>query len=266
MHLVERLHSTIEIYGGLTQETTLHFHPFAWMGLLEASLSLFGTLEFQVRVSSRMCKRRSQYRQQTSVLLRTPSVQPGNLALIYELLRLEMIFYSLTLVQGKDIGGTIGNFLEVDKRSWQSDQAKDMCLRVEFQLNKPLRLGGYVSDSEGGKHWVTYKYERLPTLCFICGKLGHDIKHCKETTNWQGANKQYGDRMRAGWFSKGGQSTSRPNKGDDQAEADGVTDGVGNCVPSDTPSVLGSDSLGGNAFFEANQTLGNVPEASVATS
>nr|POF00084.1 uncharacterized protein CFP56_15941 [Quercus suber] len=78
---------------------------------------------------------------------------------------------------GKDIDGTIGNFLEVDKRSWQSDQAKYMRIRVEVQLNKPLRRGGYVTDAEGGKHWVTYKYERLPTLCFFCGKLGHDIKH-----------------------------------------------------------------------------------------
>ncbi|XP_065633850.1 uncharacterized protein LOC136069351 [Quercus suber] len=145
---------------------------------------------------------------------------------------------------GKDIDGTIGNFLEVDKRSWQSDQAKYMRIRVEVQLNKPLRRGGYVTDAEGGKHWVTYKYERLPTLCFFCGKLGHDIKHCKETTDWQGAEKL----------------------GDGQTEADGGSDGVGNRAPSDTPNVPGSDFLGGNTFSEANHSLGSVPEASVATS
>ena len=39
---------------------------------------------------------------------------------------------------GKDIDGTIGNFLEVDKRSWQFDQAKFMRIRVEVHLNKPL--------------------------------------------------------------------------------------------------------------------------------
>ncbi|XP_030953188.1 uncharacterized protein LOC115976181 isoform X2 [Quercus lobata] len=47
MHSAERLHSTMEICGGLTQETTLHFHPFARMGLLEAFLSVFGTLVIQ---------------------------------------------------------------------------------------------------------------------------------------------------------------------------------------------------------------------------
>lgn len=40
---------------------------------------------------------------------------------------------------GKDIGSTIGNFLEVDKRSWQSDQAKFMRIRVDVHLNMPLR-------------------------------------------------------------------------------------------------------------------------------
>nr|POF10226.1 hypothetical protein CFP56_14163 [Quercus suber] len=51
-----------------------------------------------------------------------------------------------------------------------------------------------------------------------------------------------------------------------EATTDGRTDGVGNHVPSDTLSMPGSTSLGGNTFSEANQTLGNVPKASVAIS
>ena len=90
---------------------------------------------------------------------------------------------------GKNIGGIIGNCLEVDKRSWQSDQAKFMHIRVDVQINRPLRRGGYVSSPEGGKHWVTFKYERLPTICFIYGRIGHDVKHCSKNTNWQEADK-----------------------------------------------------------------------------
>ena len=37
---------------------------------------------------------------------------------------------------GKDIGGTIGNFLEVDKCSWQSNQAKFMNIRVDVHIKK----------------------------------------------------------------------------------------------------------------------------------
>ena len=37
---------------------------------------------------------------------------------------------------GKDIGGTIDNFLEVDKCSWQSNQAKFMNIRVDVHIKK----------------------------------------------------------------------------------------------------------------------------------
>lgn len=40
------------------------------------------------------------------------------------------------------------------------------------------------------------------TVCFICGKLGHDDKHCPTSTNWQNAVCQYGDWLRAGWIAK----------------------------------------------------------------
>ena len=65
-------------------------------------------------------------------------------------------FEFMTKEVGKNIGGTIGNCLEVNKCSWQSDQAKFMHIRVDVQINRPLRRGGYVSSLKGGKHWVTF--------------------------------------------------------------------------------------------------------------
>ena len=38
----------------------------------------------------------------------------------------------------KDIGNKIGNYVETDKRSWQSDQAKFLQIRVDFQIDKPF--------------------------------------------------------------------------------------------------------------------------------
>ena len=43
---------------------------------------------------------------------------------------------------GKDIGNSIGIYVETDKRSGQTDQAKFMRIRVELQIDKPLRRGG----------------------------------------------------------------------------------------------------------------------------
>ena len=64
----------------------------------------------------------------------------------------------------RDIGNRICIFLKADKRSWQADQAKYMRVKAELPLDKPLRRGGYLMGMEGEKLWVTFKYERLPTM------------------------------------------------------------------------------------------------------
>ena len=103
---------------------------------------------------------------------------------------------------GEEIGSKLGNFIEVDRRSWQFNQAKFMRVRVELEIDKPLRRGAYIASSEGERLWLTFKYERLPIVCFICGKLGHDKKHCPTSGVWQTACHQYGDWLRAGGLQK----------------------------------------------------------------
>ena len=104
----------------------------------------------------------------------------------------------------RDIGNRIGIFLKADKRSWQADQAKYMRVRTELPLDKPLRRGGYLMGMEGEKLWVTFKYERLPTVCYICGRLGHDDKHCVAMETRQVTEYQYGEWIRVVGGYKGG--------------------------------------------------------------
>ena len=79
---------------------------------------------------------------------------------------------------GQDIGRSRGRFIEVDKRAGQVDQAKFIGIRVDLPIEKPLRRGGHVVSKDGEKYWVQFRYKRLPTFCYLCGKLGHDDKHC----------------------------------------------------------------------------------------
>lgn len=93
---------------------------------------------------------------------------------------------------GRELGNNIGKFIEIDRRTRQSDQAKFMRIRMDLQLDKPLRRGGKIASVEGEKFWESSRYERLPTFCFLCGRLGHDEKHCKESLDQQNS-KQYGE-------------------------------------------------------------------------
>ena len=72
-----------------------------------------------------------------------------------------------------------------------------MRIRVDLPIDKPLWRKGKIANMEGEKYWVNFKYERLPTLCFLCGRMGHDDKHCSENPDWQNTSRQYGDWMRA---------------------------------------------------------------------
>ena len=89
-------------------------------------------------------------------------------------------FEHMSLEVGKELGNSLGNFIEYDRRTGHSDQAKFMRIRVDLQLDKPLRRGGKVASVDGERFWVSFKYEKLPVFCFFCGRLGHDERHCQE--------------------------------------------------------------------------------------
>ena len=72
---------------------------------------------------------------------------------------------------------------------------------VALPITKPIRRGGFLIGSDGERHWVDYKYERLPVFCHFCGILGHDLKHCpahyEESKRSTALDYQYGDWLKA---------------------------------------------------------------------
>ena len=99
-----------------------------------------------------------------------------------------------------------------------------MRIRVDLQLDKPLRRGGKIDSVEGEKFWISFRYERLSTFCFQCGRLGHDEKHYKEPPNQQNP-KQYNDWIRAQGNPKMGLEKSRSTSSGDQDEGSVDRDG-----------------------------------------
>jgi len=55
----------------------------------------------------------------------------------------------------------------------KTERDKFMRIRVEMDISLPLCRGRVVSMENGKKSWVTFKYERLPNICYWCGRMDH---------------------------------------------------------------------------------------------
>ena len=86
---------------------------------------------------------------------------------------------------------------EVEQRQGQDELNYFMRVRVALPISKPIRKGSFIAGSDGERHWVKFKYKRLPLFCHFCGMLGHDAKNCAAhfavTNNGGTVVYQYGD-------------------------------------------------------------------------
>ena len=109
-----------------------------------------------------------------------------------------------------EVGSRLGVVEDMERRRRQDAPSYFMRVRVALPVSKPLRRGGFIVDSNGGKTWVHFKYERLPMFCHFSGLLGHDFHHrarhfAAEKSDGE-VEYQYGDWMRA----SGGRQRSSP--------------------------------------------------------
>ncbi|MCH88312.1 zinc CCHC-type-like protein, partial [Trifolium medium] len=78
----------------------------------------------------------------------------------------------------KKLGDIIGSFMEVDSKDCNR-LGKFLRVKTSIDLRKPLKRGTIVKY-QGKDLKVFFKFERLPTFCFVCGRIGHQIKDCEE--------------------------------------------------------------------------------------
>lgn len=51
-----------------------------------------------------------------------------------------------------------------------------MRVRVNMDLSKPLKRRMKIRKAGDARHYFTFKYENVSTLCFICGMIRHSDK------------------------------------------------------------------------------------------
>lgn len=95
------------------------------------------------------------------------------------------------------IGRLIGEVVEVEDEDSRWGGRRDlMRVRVAMNVDKELKKGAWVQRPGGNKQWVAFKYERLSSFCFNCGKLNHTSKQCKKE-KIEGEKEEFGSWLRA---------------------------------------------------------------------
>lgn len=79
----------------------------------------------------------------------------------------------------KSIGNYVGKFLESDPKNFQVLWRNYLRIKVAIDVRRSLRSKMRIKKSGGEWIWINFKYERLPSFCFYCGKIGHTDKFCE---------------------------------------------------------------------------------------
>lgn len=74
-----------------------------------------------------------------------------------------------------------------------------VCVRVDISI--PLCRGRVLSIEDGKEGWVSFKYKRLPNICYWCGCLDHTDRDCNLWIESDGtldsSDQEYGAWIRA---------------------------------------------------------------------
>lgn len=77
----------------------------------------------------------------------------------------------LTWKAATDIVSVVGRVDESALEDEKFEGCNFMRVRVAVDVTKPLCRGRKIALSDGSDSWVSFRYERLPNLCYWCGKL-----------------------------------------------------------------------------------------------
>ena len=144
-------------------------------------------------------------------------------------------------------------------------------VRVLLDISQPLGRGRLITLEDGKNNWVSFKYERLPNLCYWCGCLTHDDRDCATWIDSEGClnseDQQFGSWLHASPF-----STTRKKVvfvPDFFAKKKTTKSTTPNTAPPPKPPVIvnqaipSSNSLSSRAL---NESLGNKEFESVRVS
>lgn len=59
------------------------------------------------------------------------------------------------------VGNKMGSVEDMERRRRTDDRKFFLSVRVALPISKPVQRGGFLLGSDGKRHWVTFKYEKV---------------------------------------------------------------------------------------------------------
>uniref|UniRef100_A0A803P3Z9 CCHC-type domain-containing protein n=1 Tax=Cannabis sativa TaxID=3483 RepID=A0A803P3Z9_CANSA len=78
----------------------------------------------------------------------------------------------------KSAGDYIGGYVKSDPKNFNGIWRDYLRVRATIDVNKPLKRRMKLCKENGEWIWANFKYEHLPTFCFVCGIIGHSERFC----------------------------------------------------------------------------------------
>ncbi|CAN0881373.1 hypothetical protein LINGRAHAP2_LOCUS14200 [Linum grandiflorum] len=80
-------------------------------------------------------------------------------------------YYQKDILTG--LGNLVGRFVRIDTPTLNSARGKFARIAVEINVAEPVATGVFLDGV-----WQEVEYENLPSFCFECGLLGHEVSCC----------------------------------------------------------------------------------------
>ena len=103
----------------------------------------------------------------------------------------------------KQICEAMGNVIQTENPS-ECDGGSFIQVRVAVNISLPLCRGRLITLENDEAHWVSFRYECLPNVCYWCGCLTHLDKDCEKWIESEGLlskeDQHFGPWLRAAPF------------------------------------------------------------------
>ncbi|CAN1145984.1 Uncharacterized protein At4g02000 [Linum perenne] len=81
-------------------------------------------------------------------------------------------------VVAKALANFVGEFVSYDEKDTMNSAEMVLRMRVRLDFREPLKRENKIKRANGEWAVAKFRYEKLPTFCFICDRLGHIDRHC----------------------------------------------------------------------------------------